>query len=115
MPHRSSNAGELFQVMEHCKGGDLFKTLMMKGGSLDEHWVCTEVINRTGTYASAYCLIGIAAKRAVKRILTSKYCVVQIIAPLLRVLIRMHKDSVIHRYERWSSPAFYLLLGNLVT
>ncbi len=31
------------QVMEHCKGGDLFKTLMMKGGSLDEHWVCTEV------------------------------------------------------------------------
>ena len=31
------------QVMEHCRGGDLFKTLMMKGGSLDEHWVCTEV------------------------------------------------------------------------
>lgn len=31
--------------MEHCRGGDLFKTLMMKGGSLDEHWVCTEVRN----------------------------------------------------------------------
>lgn len=29
--------------MEHCRGGDLFKTLMMKGGSLDEAWVCTEV------------------------------------------------------------------------
>jgi hypothetical protein len=29
--------------MEHCKGGDLFKMLMMKGGTLDEHWVCTEV------------------------------------------------------------------------
>lgn len=30
-------------MMEHCKGGDLFKTLMMKGGTLDEQWVCTEV------------------------------------------------------------------------
>ena len=30
------------QVMEHCKGGDLFKVLMMKGGTLDEAWVCTQ-------------------------------------------------------------------------
>jgi len=29
--------------MEHCKGGDLFKVLMMKGGILDEAWVCKEV------------------------------------------------------------------------
>ena len=29
--------------MEYCKGGDLFKNLMMKGGTLDEAWVCTEV------------------------------------------------------------------------
>ena len=28
--------------MEHCKGGDLFKVLMMKGGTLDEAWVCTQ-------------------------------------------------------------------------
>ena len=28
--------------MEHCKGGDLFKVLMMKGGTLDEAWVCKE-------------------------------------------------------------------------
>ena len=31
------------QIMEHCRGGDLFKQLMMKGGTLDEAWVCTEV------------------------------------------------------------------------
>ena len=31
------------QIMEHCKGGDLFKVLMMKGGTLDEAWVCKEV------------------------------------------------------------------------
>ena len=30
-------------VMEYCKGGDLFKLLLLKGGSLDEHWVCCEV------------------------------------------------------------------------
>ncbi|KAA6418559.1 MAG: aurora-like kinase [Trebouxia sp. A1-2] len=31
-------------VMEYCKGGDLFKLLLLKGGSLDEHWVCIEII-----------------------------------------------------------------------
>lgn len=30
-------------VMEYCKGGDLFKLLLLKGGCLDEHWVCVEV------------------------------------------------------------------------
>ena len=30
-------------VMEYCKGGDLFKLLLLKGGSLDEHWICIEV------------------------------------------------------------------------
>lgn len=30
-------------VMELCKGGDLFKLLLMKGGVLEEHWVCVEV------------------------------------------------------------------------
>lgn len=29
-------------VMEYCKGGDLFKLLLLKGGTLDEHWVCVE-------------------------------------------------------------------------
>ncbi|KAL3143281.1 hypothetical protein ABBQ38_002124 [Trebouxia sp. C0009 RCD-2024] len=31
-------------VMEFCKGGDLFKLLLLKGGCLDEHWVCVEII-----------------------------------------------------------------------
>ncbi|KAK9844364.1 hypothetical protein WJX74_001365 [Apatococcus lobatus] len=31
-------------VMEYCSGGDLFKYLLLRGGHLDEHWVCTEVI-----------------------------------------------------------------------
>ncbi|KAL3133733.1 hypothetical protein ABBQ32_008223 [Trebouxia sp. C0010 RCD-2024] len=31
-------------VMEYCKGGDLFKLLLLKGGCLDEHWVCVEII-----------------------------------------------------------------------
>ena len=30
-------------VMEYCSGGDLFKYLLLRGGHLDEHWVCTEV------------------------------------------------------------------------
>ena len=40
---KHKQAEVLTQIMEHCRGGDLFKTLMMKGGSLDEAWVCTEV------------------------------------------------------------------------
>ena len=30
-------------VMEYCSTGDLFKTMLMHGGVLDEHWVATEV------------------------------------------------------------------------
>ena len=33
-----------YLVMEHCKGGDLFKLLMMKGGTLDESWACLQVL-----------------------------------------------------------------------
>ena len=39
-------------VMEYCKGGDLFKLLLLKGGSLDEHWVCIEVCLFPKTYFS---------------------------------------------------------------
>ena len=38
------------QIMEYCKGGDLFKNLMMKGGTLDEAWVCTEVRMQTAAF-----------------------------------------------------------------
>ena len=38
-------------VMEYCSGGDLFKYLLLRGGHLDEHWVCTEVYySKAGTY-----------------------------------------------------------------
>ncbi len=30
-------------VMEHCTAGDLFKTMLVHGGVLDEHWVCIQV------------------------------------------------------------------------
>ena len=30
-------------IMEFCKGGDLFKLLLLRGGTLEEHWVCMEV------------------------------------------------------------------------
>lgn len=30
-------------IMEYCEGGDLFKTMLMHGGLLDEQWVCVEV------------------------------------------------------------------------
>ncbi|CAK0786186.1 hypothetical protein CVIRNUC_009399 [Coccomyxa viridis] len=51
-----------YLIMEHCRGGDLFKQLMMKGGTLEEAWVCTEII-----------------------------------APLLSILARMHKETIVHR------------------
>ena len=43
--------------MEHCKGGDLFKVLMMKGGTLDEAWVCREVIPHPGVAEVACVLV----------------------------------------------------------
>lgn len=29
-------------VMEHCAAGDLFKTMLVHGGILDEHWVAVQ-------------------------------------------------------------------------
>ncbi|KAF6256038.1 kinase-like domain-containing protein [Scenedesmus sp. NREL 46B-D3] len=34
----------VYIIMELCEGGDLFKTMLMHGGLLDEQWVCVEVI-----------------------------------------------------------------------
>lgn len=33
----------IYIIMEYCEGGDLFKTMLMHGGLLDEQWVCVEV------------------------------------------------------------------------
>jgi hypothetical protein len=33
----------IYLIMEFCEGGDLFKTMLMHGGLLDEQWVCVEV------------------------------------------------------------------------
>ena len=30
-------------IMEHCRGGDLFKFMLMRGGNLPEPWVATQV------------------------------------------------------------------------
>ena len=37
------DAAHLTLVMELCQSGDLFKTMLMHGGALDEHWVATQV------------------------------------------------------------------------
>ncbi|KAI8468894.1 MAG: kinase-like domain-containing protein [Monoraphidium minutum] len=52
----------VYMVMEYCEGGDLFKTMLMHGGALEEQWVCVEVI-----------------------------------APLLRILEKMHTLKLLHR------------------
>ncbi len=36
----------IYIIMEYCEGGDLFKTMLMHGGLLDEQWVCIEVRGR---------------------------------------------------------------------
>jgi serine/threonine protein kinase len=41
----------IYIIMEYCEGGDLFKTMLMHGGLLDEQWVCVEV--RNGMVAGA--------------------------------------------------------------
>jgi serine/threonine protein kinase len=33
----------VYMIMEYCEGGDLFKTMLMHGGVLEEQWVCVEV------------------------------------------------------------------------
>lgn len=40
------DASNIYLVMEFCEGGDLFKTMLMHGGLLDEQWVCVEVRTR---------------------------------------------------------------------
>ena len=30
-------------IMEHCRGGDLFKFMLMRGGNLPEPWVAAQV------------------------------------------------------------------------
>lgn len=36
------DAGFKYLVMEMCKGGDLFKAMLLRGGRMDEQWACTE-------------------------------------------------------------------------
>lgn len=51
----------IFIVMELCEGGDLFKTMLMHGGLLDEQWVCVEVRPRRGDTAAAMLARGLRA------------------------------------------------------
>ena len=37
------DADHVTLVMEFCQSGDLFKTMLMHGGVLDEHWVAAQV------------------------------------------------------------------------
>ena len=32
----------VYLIMEYCRGGDLFKQLMLKGGCLEEAWVSSQ-------------------------------------------------------------------------
>lgn len=38
-----ADADNIYLVMELCEGGDLFKAMLLRGGTLDEHYVCVEV------------------------------------------------------------------------
>ncbi|KAL6766001.1 kinase-like domain-containing protein, partial [Haematococcus lacustris] len=41
---KAMDEDSVWLAMELCEGGDLFKSLMLHGGRLDEHYVCTEII-----------------------------------------------------------------------
>jgi serine/threonine protein kinase len=121
-------------VMEYCEGGDLFKTMLMHGGMLEEQWVCVEVrglwagwfVQGAGAAASqplfrqalqryggsyhgcaaAYpglcqtllhpaCLLLTLLHSAVAP--HSHLCTVKVIAPLLRILEKMHTLKLLHR------------------
>lgn len=37
------DAENVYMILQYYSGGDLFKTMLVRGGVLDEHWVCVEV------------------------------------------------------------------------
>lgn len=47
--------GCVYLVMEYCEGGDLFKTMLMHGGVLEEQWVCVEVWRHVRLWAYCMC------------------------------------------------------------
>lgn len=52
-----------FIIMEYCSQGDLFRTVFLRGGSVDEEWAVRKII-----------------------------------APMLQVLSRLHRENILHRY-----------------
>lgn len=123
-------------VMEHCTAGDLFKTMLVHGGVLDEHWVCIqvwilqiffEVLQQSHTFRNGlkvgrarpddggglhqtlrrwrpqkiYCscpwrrqvLVGSTPKNESAFL----FSLPQVIAPLLRVQVRLHEAHILHR------------------
>jgi serine/threonine protein kinase len=103
--------------MEYCDGGDLFKTMLMKGGLLDEYWVCVEVGPGSGvpqlwgaTFGSATAGSGLgrsssregpgaqhAPPPTPSHPSHPSPAPPQIIAPLLRILEKMHSMKLMHR------------------
>jgi len=51
-----------FIIMEYCSQGDLFRTVFLRGGSVDEEWAVRKII-----------------------------------APMLQVLSRLHRENILHR------------------
>ena len=94
--------------MEYCEGGDLFKTMLMHGGALEEQWVCAEVPARErpgrrkrtqGRARAAWCGGGRVLRGAAvrKKIRIRPTRAPQVIAPLLRILEKMHALKLLHR------------------